>query len=69
MKALKSKESELSKVEVQKEKLTNEVCDMRDAVQEQKKQKVDLQKKMREDVTIFQCEKSKLKHSEVTIFW
>lgn len=65
MKALKSKESELSKITTQKDKLANEVSNMRTVVDEQKKQRTNLQKKMREDNATFQNEKVKLKFSEV----
>lgn len=65
MKALKSKESELSKITTQKDKLSNEVSNMRTVVDEQKKQRTNLQKKMREDNATFQNEKVKLKFSEV----
>lgn len=65
MKALKSKESELSKITTQKDKLANEVSNMRTVVDEQKKQRTHMQKKMREDSATFQNEKVKLKFSEV----
>ena len=65
MKALKSKESELSKITTQKDKLANEVSSMRTVVDEQKKQRTTLQKKMRDDNATFQNEKEKLKFSEV----
>jgi hypothetical protein len=68
MKALKSKESELSKITTQKDKLANEVSNMRTVVDEQKKQRTTLQRKMREDNATFQTEKDKLKFSEVLSF-
>lgn len=65
MKALKSKETELSKIVIQKEKLSYEVESMRSIVLEQKRKRVDMQKKMHEDAALFQSEKTKLKQSEV----
>lgn len=68
MKALRIKEGELSKITSQKEKLSGEVVAMRTVVDAQKKQRVDMQKKMREDNATFQNEKLKLKNSEVVSF-
>eukprot|EP01038_Epipyxis_sp_PR26KG_P007107 gene7107-9696_t len=60
MKLLRAKEAEFSRIVIQKDNLNKEVTDMRIVVVEYKKKRVEMQKQLREEVSIHRKEKAKL---------